>query len=315
VIRPVNARVVLFGASGFLGSHIAQAFQVDNLECVAISRVAPNDIVRPALDLVTAGVTGISDVLERLQPTVIVNAVGTLIGSESELEAANLTAVQNLLEAAQKTSPNARMIHLGSAAEYGFTQPGSSVNEDAICNPIGVYANLKLKATQLMLEAELETVTLRIANPVGPRTPETLLPGAIAKRLRTAILENASEIRSGPLSDYRSYVDARDIAQAALIVARAENPPRLINIASPRAVQVREVVTELVRLSGFQGELIEENNLASNRSSAVPWQQADISRALALGWKPVFSLQQSLEDLWLGPKAGRSMLRPYGNDG
>jgi NDP-hexose 4-ketoreductase len=83
-----------------------------------------------------------------------------------------------------------------------------------------------------------------------------------------------------------------------LIVARAENPPRLINIASARAVQVREVVNELVRISGFQGELIEENNLASNRSSAVPWQQADISRALALGWEPRFTLQESLEDLW-----------------
>ena len=303
-------RIVLVGANGFLGSHIAQAFQANDLEFFAFSRAKPNDDFRrgdprgcPALDLVTAGATGISDVLEHLQPTVIVNAVGALTGSESELEAANLSSVQNLLEAAQKTSPNARVIQLGSAAEYGPVdrgsgEPGSSVHEDAICNPIGLYANLKLKATQLMLDSDLETVTLRIANPVGPGTPETLLPGAIAQRLRTAILENASEIRSGPLSDYRSYVDARDIAQAVLVVARAENPPRLINIASPRAVQVREVVSELVRISGFRGKLIEETDLASNRSSAVPWQQADISRALALGWRPRFTLQESLADLW-----------------
>jgi NDP-hexose 4-ketoreductase len=315
VIRPA-VRVVLFGASGFLGSHIAQAFQADNLEFFPFSKTGRSQgshlssfrrgelHVRLALDLVKDGATGISEVLERLQPTVIVNAVGTLTGSEQELEAANLTAVQNLLEAAQIISPRARVIHLGSAAEYGPVdrgpgESGSSVNEDAICNPIGMYATLKLKATQLMLESSLETVTLRIANPVGPRTPETLLPGAIAKRLRTAILENASEIRSGPLSDYRSYVDARDIAQAVLIVAQAESLPRIVNIASPRAVQVREVVTELIRLSGFQGALIEEKNLASNRSSAVPWQQADISRALTLGWKPRFTLQQSLEDLWM----------------
>jgi NDP-hexose 4-ketoreductase len=284
-------RIALAGANGFLGSHIAQAFQASRLEVFEFSR--------SQLDLVKDGVTGISDVLERLQPTVIVNAVGALTGSESELELANLTSVQNLLEAAETTIPRARVIHLGSAAEYGFCEPGSSVNENAICNPIGVYANLKLAATQLMLKSNLETVTLRIANPVGPRTPETLLPGAIAQRLRTAILENASEIRSGPLSNYRSYVDARDIAQAVLIVTRAVNPPRLINIASPRAVQVREVVTELVQISGFQGKLIEENALASNRSSAVPWQQADISRALVLGWKSTFSLQESLEDLWL----------------
>jgi NDP-hexose 4-ketoreductase len=291
--RP-TIRVVLFGANGFLGSHIAQVFQADNLEFFSVSRLK--------LDLVKDGVTGISSVLKKLQPSVIINAVGALTGSKSELEVANLTAVQNLLEAAQKISPRARMIHLGSAAEYGFCEPGSSVHEDTICNPIGIYATLKLAATQLMLASDLETVTLRIANPVGPHTPETLLPGATAQRLRTAILENASEIRSGPLSDYRSYVDARDVAQAVLIFARAENPPRLINIASPRAVQVREVVNELVRISGFQGELIEESTLASNRSSAVPWQQADISRALALGWEPRFGLQQSLEDLWRASK-------------
>jgi NDP-hexose 4-ketoreductase len=318
-------RVVLFGASGFLGSHIAQALQAADLEFFAFSRVAQNDIarrgelhVRPALDMVKDGVTGISNLLEKLQPTTIINSVGALTGSESELEAANLTTVQNLLEAAENTAPQARVIHLGSAAEYGPIdrgpgEPGSSVSEDATCNPIGIYAKLKLEATQLMLESKLETLTLRIANPVGPKTPESLLPGAIAQRLRTAILENASEIRSGPLSDYRSYVDARDIAQAVLIVARAENPPRLINIASPRAVQVREIVNELIRLSGFQGELIEENALASNRSSAVPWQQADISRALALGWEPRFTLQESLEDLWIA--SGRSMLRPYRIEG
>jgi NDP-hexose 4-ketoreductase len=295
-------RIVLFGANGFLGSHIAQAFQAGDLEFFPVSRLQ--------LDLVKDGVTGISNLLEKLQPSVIINAVGALTGSESELEVANLIAVQNLLEAAQKISPRARMIHLGSAAEYGFCEPGSSVSEDAICNPIGMYATLKLKATQLMLESSLETVTLRIANPVGPHTPETLLPGAIAQRLRTAILENGSEIRSGPLSDYRSYVDARDVAQAVLTVTRAVNPSRLINIASPRAVQVREVVTELVQISGFQGELIEENDLASLRSSAVPWQQADISRALALGWNPKFSLQESLEDLWFGSTAGRTWSSP-----
>jgi NDP-hexose 4-ketoreductase len=136
----IQARVVLFGANGFLGSHIAHALQANDLEVFPFSRVAQHDIVRrgerpcpsgawlgsrqlhvrPALDLVTAGATGISDVLGHLQPTVIVNAVGALTGSESELEAANLTAVRNLLEAAQQTSPNARVIHLGSAAEYGF---------------------------------------------------------------------------------------------------------------------------------------------------------------------------------------------------
>jgi NDP-hexose 4-ketoreductase len=297
----IQTRAVLFGANGFLGSHIAQAFQTNDLEFFPVSR--------SQLDLVTAGVTDISNLLEHLQPTVIINAVGALTGSESELEAANLTAVQNLLEAVSKTSSRARVIQLGSAAEYGFCEPGSSVHEDAICNPIGMYANLKRRATQLMLASDLETLTLRIANPVGPRTPTTLLPGAIAQRLRTAIRQNASEIRSGPLSDYRSYVDARDIAQAVLTVTRVENPARLINIASPRAVQVREVVSTLVRLSGFQGELIEENDLASARSSAVPWQQADITRALALGWEPRFSLQESLEDLWL---AGEPHVRPYG---
>jgi NDP-hexose 4-ketoreductase len=157
-----------------------------------------------------------------------------------------------------------------------------------------------------MLASDLETVVLRIANPVGPGTPTTLLPGAIAQRLRTAILENASEIRSGPLSDFRSYIDARDVAQAVLTVLRAEHPPRLINIASPRAVQVREVVTELIRISGFQGELIEEHDLASNRSSAVPWQQADITRALALGWEPRIALPQSLEDLWQSGRSARA---------
>jgi nucleoside-diphosphate-sugar epimerase len=60
----------------------------------------------------------------------------------------------------------------------------------------------------------------------------------------------------------------------------------------------RTLVKELQAISGCDAA-IHEDDAGSARSAALPWQQADITRARQdLGWQPRRDLVMSLSDLW-----------------
>ena len=83
----------------------------------------------------------------------------------------------------------------------------------------------------------------------------------------------------------------RDLA--ALIVAAVLAPQlrhRVVNAGSGRAVTAREAVELLAEAAGYGGR-IREDGTGPQRSTAVDWIRADISRAGGeLGWAPVRDL-------------------------
>jgi nucleoside-diphosphate-sugar epimerase len=139
---------------------------------------------------------------------------------------------------------------------------------------------------------------LRVFNPVGPGAPEASLPGRLVTQLRTA-LTTRDAIHLGPLDAVRDFIDARDVADAALAAVTASTLPHpVLNIASGHGVPVRTLVKELVAISGYDGEVFEDAQ-GSARSAEVAWQEADITMAREdLVWQPRRTLTTSLSDLW-----------------
>lgn len=286
-------RVLVLGAHGFLGRHVARAF----LEAGADVTLAPPS---RELDLTSAPPTLLDRLLAEADPEVLVNCAGRTSGSAAELSAANHLLVARLLDAALRRPAPPRLLHLGSAAELGLADV-SPVREDQPAQPLTPYGATKLAATELLSGAfqrgELEGAVLRVFNPVGPGQGEDSLPGRAVRTLAAACRDGLESVRFGPLASYRDFIDARDVAAAALCAAQAETLPPLLNVARGMAVSARALVAELVELSGYEGR-IEEDAPASSRSATVAFQQADISRLRALGWQPNHRLQQSLADLW-----------------
>jgi nucleoside-diphosphate-sugar epimerase len=103
----------------------------------------------------------------------------------------------------------------------------------------------------------------------------------------------------GPLSTYRDFVDARDVAWAALIAAATlANEATVFNVGRGEAVLTRTLVTELATVAGFDGA-VRESRVRPTRNTEIFWQQADITAIRArLGWSPRYSLRDALESLW-----------------
>ncbi|MGW7053233.1 NAD-dependent epimerase/dehydratase family protein [Streptomyces sp. NPDC054887] len=292
-------RLLVLGSTGFLGGHTAERLRA--LPGVRLLDGGRSASAGVPLDL-TADPEVLADALRRAAPDVVVNCAGLVSGSAVRLTDVNARGPAALCEAMATAAPGARLVHLGSAAEYGPTAPGEPVAEDAATRPQGPYGATKLAGTAAVTAAGIDAVVLRVFNPVGPGAPAAGLPGRLAGELRRA--GTSGTVRVGDLSAYRDFVDARDVADAVALAATATGPlPAVLNIGSGRATAVRDLAHGLVWAAGFTGTL-EETGGGSARSSAVSWQCADVTAArAALGWEPRRALARSLSDLWAaGPR-------------
>ena len=197
----------------------------------------------------------------------------------------------------------ARLVQIGSAAEYGRAEPGVPVTESAPPRPASLYGVTKLAGTDLAVlgrTAGLDAVVLRVFNVVGAGAPEDGLPGRAAVQLRKAMAAG-TDFRLGPLDGVRDFVDARDVAEAALAAAAAQGAAASGHQHRQRpGVTSRTLVGELLAVSGYEGA-VHEDAPGSDRTAALPWMQADVSRArLDLGWQPSRDLRASVSDLWEG---------------
>jgi nucleoside-diphosphate-sugar epimerase len=292
---------LVIGATGFLGAHVRSRAEAAGMEVVTAARSPlPGSPWHVSVDLAADDPSRLAATLADVAPDAVVNCAGATSGPAEVLAAVNVTGTYALVRAMLQAPP-ARLVHLGSAAEYGRAEPEVPVSERMPPRPVSMYGVTKLAGTRLVQLARAvkpETVVLRVFNPVGPGAPEAGLPGRLTLELRRALAEG-TEVRMGPLDAVRDFVDARDVADAVLAAATAATLPHpVLNIGSGRGVPVRALVKELIEISGYAGS-VHEDSEGSVRSADVAWQQADISLARAdLGWRPRRTLATSLADLW-----------------
>jgi NDP-hexose 4-ketoreductase len=284
-------RVLVFGASGFIGGQVRAALAGD-------PRIG--EVICPGRDrhdLVAGDRAGLVAVLRDAAPDAVVSCVGALGGSAEDLIRANALVAAKLLEAVAEAAPAARLVRLGSAGEYGVVPAGRAVAEDDRTEPVGAYGVSHLAATRLFALAG--AVSLRVFNPIGAGQPAGTVLGRARQQIREALADGRSEITLGPLGAYRDFVDVQDVAALVRAVVLAPRlPSRVYNAGSGHAVPVREAVRLLAERAGWDGT-IREAGAGPQRSAAVDWIQADIGRARAeLDWAPAHDLATSIKNIW-----------------
>lgn len=299
----MSSRVLLFGSSGFIGAHVRAAL---GAEPGVTELISPG---RGRYDLVEGDRDGLIGLLREIEPDAVICCVGRLGGTNEELIRANTLVAAKLLDAVEAAAPQARLVRLGSAGEYGVVEHGRAVTENDPTEPIGAYGISHLAGTRLFTLAgetgRVDAISVRVFNPIGPGQSAENVLGRAQLRLKEAALLGSAEIVLGPLGAYRDFVDVRDLAAVLCSVVLTPNPPsRVYNAGSGQAVTVRSAVQLLAEQAGFTGT-IREHGTGPQRSAAVDWIQADIGRAAdELGWVPSVDLATSIKDIWASGAPG-----------
>lgn len=291
-------RILVLGATGYLGTHVAEHLRAQPDTRVLVAGRSPAADV--AVDLAADRPQDLAAALAGAAPDAVVNCAGATGGDAVTLAEVNARGPAALCAALREAAPGARLVHLGSAAEYGPTEPGVRVMESAPTRPAGPYGATKLAGTVAVTASGLDAVVLRVGNPVGPGAPPTGLPGRVARLLADAGDDPDAVLRLGDLSAHRDFVDARDLARAVRLAVTAAGPlPSVLNIGGGEARPVRNLIRTLADAAGFQGRIVEAGAAGSARSAQVSWQCSDITAARhALGWTPARTLDASVADLW-----------------
>ncbi|MER7895557.1 NAD-dependent epimerase/dehydratase [Streptomyces sp. NPDC096046] len=295
-------RILVLGFTGYLGVHVAARLRdLPGALVIGGGRSPSADL---HVDLARVRPEQLAKTLTTAAPDIVVNCAGATGGDAVTLAEVNARGPAVLCAALCEAAPAARLVHLGSAAEYGPGTPDTAVTESGVTRPVGPYGATKLAGTLAVTASGLDTVVLRVGNPVGPGAPPSGLPGRIAGLLREAGPDPEAVLRLGDLSAYRDFVDVRDVSRAAVLAATAPGPlPPVLNIGGGCAVPVRDLVRGLAGLAGFRGRIEETtaSSAGSARSAQVSWQCSDSTAAeRALDWRPAHTLDDALATLWEG---------------
>ena len=149
-------RVLVLGATGFLGRHICDAFTAAGHEVFRVSRGGSADPAETglALDLAATGPAELVALLARARPQVLVNAAATVWQQDpAAMRALNGEFVERLVGVLSASSARPRLVHLGSVHEYGPVPDGAELTERVQAAPTGVYGNTKLRGSRAVLRA------------------------------------------------------------------------------------------------------------------------------------------------------------------
>ena len=232
-----------------------------------------------------------------------------------EMYRVHVTGTLNVMRAAAKASPNAVLVLVGSAAEYGVVaEERLPIDEEEPAQPASLFGASKMAQTQLALAAAVEwSLRVLVARPfnlLGPGLPEHYLAAALAKRLlqegrttKPLVVANAEATRD--------FVDVRDAAAALVLMIEKAAPfpggSRIFNIASGQETSVLEIARTLCELHGRRSVLAEGD--ASSRSR-IRRSCGDAARLrTATGWQPCFSWKESLRAMCEAMHTGQEIAK------
>ncbi len=301
-------RVLITGASGFTGRHLARSLEGRATALHGFSRRAdaPTNVVSLVGDLgdpraVSAAVReSVPDRIFHLAARTPANAPPGF-DERDWLSAAPIEAY-NLLEAVRRHRPASRVLVVTSSAIYGYRHDsGRPIAESEPIAPVTMYgvgkAGVELVAARFARVHGLHVVRARPFNLVGPGEPKGALTSVVAAQVaRIASGSGDPVVRIRHRATSRDFTDVRDAVLAYAAILERGRSGEAYNVASGRAVAIGAVVDELLAVAGVAARV--EETGPPPESTDVLAQAGDPRRtADVTGWTPRIPLQRSLSDL------------------
>jgi GDP-4-dehydro-6-deoxy-D-mannose reductase len=304
-------RVLITGATGFAGRHLAELSAVSGAATVGLGRrsVAPAELPPGLADYLVA------DLLDPAQAEAAVRSTGPErvfhLAAEASVSRSwedpagailnNLSGTLNLLEAVRRHAPGARVLVAGSGEEYGVPEQ-LPVDERHPIRPRNPYAVSKASADLAAgFYADtygMHVLRARAFNHAGPGQSATYVVANLARQIAAAEAappaSGTFELLTGNLDVRRDFTDVRDVVRAYW-VALEHAEPDVYNVCSGSSAAVGEIFAALTEHTRLKVDARVDPSLLREHEVMEIVGSHDRLTA-ATGWRPEIPLERTLED-------------------
>lgn len=286
--------VLLTGASGFVGRHMAQLLVERGCKVWGLARGSSAGFPK-GVEWLPADLSDPSSLAQVPREfSAVVHLAGASVPSlyaTAAPVASNVQLTLNLLEHLK----SGRVLLVSSCHVYSpATEPR---REDDPTVPHGRYGLSKHLLEELVphYRRQLDIRVARPFNHLGPgQRPELVIP-SLLRRLSSTAQETAPVVMKG-LNSTRDFIDVRDVVAAYLAILELESPAQTtFNVCTGRGHTIEEVVFEVLRQLGSKRAVVFEGRPNSSDDNQVL--VGDPSRLAAAGWRARFSLAESLASM------------------
>ena len=304
-----NKPVIVLGATGFIGRWVAHYLTLAgaNLllpvrdvqrgrEIAARYRLSGEIVFLDYTDF-----ENLSEIISRFSPDILFNLAGYGVDKNEQspemaqrINAELLSVIcQGLFRAGGDDWAGARVVHTGSALEYGVIR--GNLAEDSTPQPTTLYGKTKLAGTAFLTDFcrknNLKGVTARLFTVYGP--------GEHEGRLLPSLIQAAKSTETLPLTagaQERDFIYVEDVAEGLLRLGICNPPPGAIfNLATGKLTPVRKFVEIAARILRIPPERLHFGALPT-RQEEMKHNNVTIARLRqATGWQPGTSISEGIE--------------------
>lgn len=277
-------KILITGAGGFVGGYIARYLQENGYD---VTGVVHHSMGKQDFPVYVADLAHSLDVEEHFD--VIVHAAGERPLRRGEHHAYkhqdvqsfkqnNIDSMSNVLAFAERKKVK-RIIYLSSIGIYGEFHKTIIDEQADIINP-DTYGVTKYVAECLLRDKKsIDKIILRMPGIVGPSAQDVWFTNVIEKMKRNEDITIFS-----PDFQTKNFVWLDDLAKFVdKLIQTKQWKYDVLNLACKQSASVREIVTEMKRVTGSLSAIIVDNSMRQPFC-------LDNSRALAMGYEGISPL-------------------------
>ena len=309
-----SKKVLITGADGFIGSHLAETLVRKGADVTALVLYNSFDShgwldeaepdVASAIRIVRGDIRDAHQMTQLVQGQSIVFHLAALIAIPYSYDAptsyvqTNVQGTTNVLLAALNADC-ARVVHTSTSEVYGsalFTP----ITEEHPLHGQSPYSASKIGADMIAesfyRSLELPVVTLRPFNTYGPRQSERAV---ISSVIRQVLDDNCASIELGDLTPSRDFNFVSDTVEAFMAASMLDDAHcgQVFNAGSGKMITIAEMVETVVALSGPDKPVSTNTDRMRPAHSEVMALMADATRLTAAsGWSPTYDLKEGLAE-------------------
>lgn len=291
--------MLVTGATGFVGRHVAAAYATGDFE---VEHLVP---LPSGLDIRRA--EALREFVSDIRPDIVLHLaaqshVPRSLSHPAETYEVNVLGTVALVEALGSTGFSGRFMYVSSGDVYGMVPdeelPVTACTQAAPRNP---YAASKIAAEEFCLQWSRRTgahvLLARPFNHIGPGQDERFAVASFARQI-TEIRGGARApvIEVGDVETTRDFTDVRDVVGAYAAILRSGKVATPYLIASGRERRLRDVLVQMLEIAGVEAEIrVDESR---TRRAEQRRMYADASATTKdTGWIPRIGFTKTLSDL------------------